>query len=159
MARETAASTTAAIGMAVLLGRLVAGFLVDRYWAPAVAAAFISMPILSILVLIFLPVSLGTAIGAGFTLGLALGAEIDLLGYVTGRYFGSKHFGPVFSGILVFFMFASGLAPAIYGAVFDATGSYNTILWASVIMLSISIALFLSLGKYPDFYAPRDKEC
>ena len=155
MPRGEAAQIAAVIGVAVLAGRILAGFLVDRFWAPAVAAGFILMPIVSISVLILLPMTSTTATVAAFTLGLALGAEIDLLAYVTGRYFGAKHFGPVFSLILVFFMLAAGLAPAAYGVIFDVTGSYSGILTASIVMLAVCVGLFLSLGRYPDFDSPR----
>ena len=79
MAREEAAGIAAVIGLAVLAGRVLAGFMMDRFWAPAVAAVFISMPVLSMIVFLFLPVSGATAIIAAATLGLALGAEVDML--------------------------------------------------------------------------------
>lgn len=156
--RELAASIMASLGVAVIAGRLTAGFLVDRYWAPIVGAGFFLLPAIAIGIILIFPLVPATAIMASLALGLALGAELDLLAYTTGRYFGTLHFGRVFGGIYIFFAVASGIAPAVYGAVFDSTGSYDAVLAISLAMLLASSVLMVSLGEYPDFFRERSKD-
>ena len=153
--RDVAASIMSGLGIFVILGRLIAGFLVDRVWAPLVGAGFFALPVLAILAILLFPLTPTTALMASAALGLALGAELDLLAYTTSRYFGTLHFGRVFGGVYVFFAVASGLAPAIYGGVFDLTGSYDAVLLISLFMLAASVVLMLSLGRYPDFFTEK----
>lgn len=149
MTAQDAAETAAVMGLAVITGRLVAGFMVDRIWAPAVAALFFSMPIMAVLMLANLTVTPAVALAAAVTLGLAAGAELDLLAFLTSRYFGVTHYGAVFGSIYAFFTVASGLAPLLYARTFDALGTYQPILTAAAALLVVAISLLLSLGKYP----------
>ena len=150
MAAPEAARTASVMGLAVIAGRLLAGFLVDRFWAPGIAAIFFAMPIAALLMLGNLTITPGVAFAAAITLGLAAGAELDLLAFLTSRYFGVTHYGAVFGGIYAFFTVGSGLAPLLYARTFDALGTYEPILTAAVVLLVIAIGLLLSLGKYPE---------
>ncbi len=146
---ERAASIAGLMGIAVIAGRLLAGYLVDRVWAPAIAAVFFIMPVLALLVLAFAPISETIALLAGIGLGLAAGAELDLLAFLTSRYFGLRHYGAVFGGIYAFFTVGSGLAPLVYARSFDSLGSYQPILPIAAAALTLAIVLLLTLGRYP----------
>lgn len=145
-----AAEIAAIMGVAVIVGRLSAGFLVDRIWAPAVAAAFFTMPILAMLIMANLTPTPGIAVAAAIFLGLAAGAELDLLAFLTSRYFGVSHYGAIFGGIYAFFTVGSGLAPLIYARTFDLLGTYRPMLMAAATFLAVAICLLLSLGRYPN---------
>ena len=82
-------------------------------------------------------------------LGLAAGAELDLLAYLTSRYFGTRHYGAVFGGIYAFFTVGSGLAPLIYARVFDMLGTYRPMLAVAAIAIVVAVGLLLALGAYP----------
>jgi len=86
---------------------------------------------------------------AAVCLGLAAGAELDLLAFLTSRYFGVTHYGAIFGGIYAFFTVGSGLAPLMYARTFDLLGTYRPILMIAAGFLAIAICLLLSLGKYP----------
>jgi predicted MFS family arabinose efflux permease len=147
LADATRAATL--LGVAVIAGRLLAGYLVDHVWAPAVAALFFAGPALAVALLSALPVTPALAFGAALLLGLAAGAELDLLAYLTSRYFGTAHYGAVFGGIYAFFSVGSGLAPLAYAAVHDLSGSYRPMLAAAAVAIVVAVALLLSLGPYP----------
>jgi predicted MFS family arabinose efflux permease len=137
------------LGLTVVVGRLLVGVLVDRFWAPAVAAVFFAMPIVAMLLLINVGVSAPVGIAIAICIGLAAGAELDMLAYLTGRYFGPAHYPAIFGLVYAFFTVGAGIAPPIYGAAAQAWGGYNTILTISIGLLALSIVLFLSLGRYP----------
>ena len=149
MAPVQAAEIASIMGVAVIVGRLTAGFLVDRIWAPAIAAAFFAMPILAMLIMANVTPTPAIAIAAAIFLGLAAGAELDLLAFLTSRYFGVAHYGAIFGGIYAFFTVGSGLAPLMYARTFDLLGTYRPMLLIAAGFLAVAIALLLSLGKYP----------
>jgi cyanate permease len=47
------------------------------------------------------------------------------------------------------------VSPAIYGAVRDATGSYDAMLLVAIILFAVGGLLPLSLGRYPVFAGSR----
>lgn len=86
-----AAKIASVLGVAVIAGRLLTGYLLDRFWGPAVAALFLSGPALVMAMMAGLPITPGLALAAALLLGLAAGAELDLMAYarvfdLTGSY-------------------------------------------------------------------------
>ncbi|MDP2323490.1 MAG: MFS transporter [Gammaproteobacteria bacterium] len=146
---EDAARIAGVLGIAVIAGRLLTGYLLDRFWGPAVAALFLSGPALVMALMAGLPVTPQLALAAALLLGLAAGAELDLMAYLTSRYFGTRHYGAIFGGIYAFFTVGSGLAPLAYARVFDLTGSYRPMLAVAAAAVVVAIGMLLSLGAYP----------
>lgn len=144
-----AAEIAGVMGIAVICGRLLAGFLVDRFWAPAVAALFFALPVFALLMLANFDISDKVALAAGIGMGLAAGAELDLLAFLTSRYFGVRHYGAVFGGIYAFFTVGSGLAPLLYARTYDVLGTYRPIMTVAAGGLMLAIGLLISLGRYP----------
>jgi MFS family permease len=138
------------IGYSVLVGRLVGGYLLDKIWAPAVACSLLILPAYSMyLFQIDQPTFTQTAI-AVVILGFSAGIEYDLLAYMVSRYFGIRHYAVIYGTLYAFFAAGAGFGPAVYGAVFEKTGSYNDVLnWSMWAFIICSIAL-LALGKYRD---------
>ncbi|GAB5486966.1 MAG: MFS transporter [Parasphingorhabdus sp.] len=148
--RPTIAGIAAVLGGTVVIGRLLIGVLVDRFWAPGVGIVFFSLPIVAILLLLNIEITPATALFVAVTLGLAAGAELDLLAFLTSRYFGTAHYGAIFGRIFAFFTVGAGIAPPLFGAVADATGGYDRMLTISAGILGLCLVLFMMLGKYPD---------
>ena len=90
-----AAQTISLFGTAVIVGRLVIGFCVDRFWAPGVAAIAISMPIVGCL-LLWSDLTLVNAQIAAILLGFAAGAELDLMAFLAATYFGPRHYAKIY---------------------------------------------------------------
>lgn len=138
------------VGYSVLIGRLVGGFLLDHFWAPAVACALLMLPAVSMYIFrLPEPSYLQTAIGV-VLLGFSAGIEYDLLAYLVSRYFGIRNYAVIYGVLYAFFAAGAGFGPATYGRVFQATGSYDAVLlWSLWAFVLCSLAL-LFLGRYRD---------
>ena len=87
-------------------------------------------------------------LAGAFLVGLGLGAEVDIIAYITSRYFGLLDFGKVYSSALAAFALAGALGPLVMGAGFDRTGSYRDPLILFFVAAAIAAALMTRLGPY-----------
>lgn len=143
---QTAALASSFLGTALLLGRAGTGYLLDRFFAPHLAAGYFGAATLGIAML-----WLGgppVAFAGVFLIGLGLGAEVDLIAYFTSRYFGLRAFGKVYSSIFAAFGLASAVGPLLMGSAFDRTGSYHGPLIAFLVASVTATVLVARLGPY-----------
>jgi MFS family permease len=143
---QRAALGSSLAGSSVLIGRVFTGYLLDRLFAPRVAAAFFGAAALGIGLL-----WLGTttlAFAGAFLVGLGLGAEVDIIAYLTSRYFGLRAFGQIYSWAFAAFALAGALGPLIMGASFDRTGSYRGALVTFLAVTLVAGVLMTRLGPY-----------
>lgn len=143
---SNAAKIAGVIGIAVVLGRLLVGFAVDRIFAPRVAIAILFACVCGVLAL----ATLGSvvAVPAAFVIGFSVGAEVDLIGYLVARYFGINAYGQIYGRQYATFLIATGLSPVILGAVRDATGNYTASLFTAAAFMVLSASLFAKLPKF-----------
>ena len=154
--RQTAANLAGLVGMATIVGRLSGGFLLDRTNGNIVGAASVGLSIIPALLLLFYPGSTMVAAAAVLILGLTLGSELDAVAYLTTRHFGLKHFGGIFGTISGILALGTGLGPFFVSLTYDLSKSYDNVLMAYIPLALLAAALFLSLGRYPDFDPPKD---
>jgi MFS family permease len=139
-----AASLMAAVGLSTMAGRLLSGYLVDRVFAPYVAAFFFLLPCIGLYLL-------GNAIFPVLgiiSLGLASGTEVDMIGYMTSRYFGLKRFGQIYGYMFALFAGGAALGPYLLGLSFVKLQSYNPALIGFVVCLAVASLLMLLMGPY-----------
>jgi predicted MFS family arabinose efflux permease len=148
MPAPAAAARAGLLGVAVVAGRLLAGYLSDRFHAPFVAAALLILPALGMVGLALTP-GVSLALPAIILIGLAGGAEVDLLAFLTSRYFGQAHYGSIYGVNLTVFAVAAASGPVAAGAAFDRMGSYSPALFVGAAMCVIGSGLLLLLGPYP----------
>lgn len=148
-APSDAARVASALGLAILTGRIVTGYLMDRLWAPGLAAVVLIVPALACLVLAGDTTSVALLTAAAVVVGFAGGAEFDLLAYLCSRYFGLKHYGAIYGSLYALFVTASGMAPPLFGWVFDTRGGYDLILNLSAGGFVAGALMLLVLGSYP----------
>lgn len=151
----SAAVATGALGtagMALIAGRLLAGWLLDRMHGPWVAAAFFALPLVGVLMLV-LSKSTSMALPAAVLVGLGLGAEVDLIAYLQSRYLGLKAFGAIYGYLFATFMLGSGIGPFLMGSSFRGLHSYDPALWFFAMALLGACLLMAMLGPYR--YASR----
>ena len=146
---SAAANAVMMFGIGVLFGRIITGLLLDRFWAGFVAFPLLCLPALASVFLLQPQVALLTAMLAGFLLGFAAGAESDLIAYLTGRYFGMRHYGKIYGMLYMPFAIFSAVSPSLYAWVRDSFGSYNPALTASIAMYLLGGGLLLLTGSYP----------
>ena len=148
---KEAAGYASLIGLSVLVGRFVAGYLIDFIWAPIMASLICLLPVVSILVLSSGEITPQMAIAAAIAIGLAGGAELDLMAYMTSRYFGMRHYGSVYGGIYCFFALSAAVGAPLYGWTFDRFGTYSPIMTLTLALLLIVSVAQWTMGRYPDF--------
>jgi sugar phosphate permease len=148
MDAATAAWMLSIVGLGSFPGRLVVGLLLDVAFAPLVALGFFAPAAGALL-------GLGSAGGlplvvalCAIAIGLSLGAENDLLGYLVGRYFGLKWFGQIYGVLLGAYLLGAALGPYLMARTYAATGSYNGALRAGSVAIVVSCALLLCLRRY-----------
>ena len=90
------------------------------------------------------------ALAGVILLGLTLGAELDLVAYLTSRYFDLNRFGLLFGVIGALITLAGGAGPWVVSLVYDHAGSYRPVLLAAFPMCLAAAALFVSLQPYRD---------
>ena len=147
--RSVIAMIASAMGLTVILGRLLVGALVDRFWAPGVAACFFVLPIIGLMIILQVDMTFFWGLLVAILIGLAAGAELDMLAYLTSKYFGSANYPAIFGVIIAFFTVGAGIAPPLFGEVAQAFDGYTRVLAISIALLLISVVLFLALGRYP----------
>lgn len=151
----TAASAIAGtIGITMIPGRILVGFVIDRVWAPAVACVILTLPALSCVVLQQASDTWLLILSCG-VLGLAAGAELDLLAFLTARYFGLAHFSKIYALIYAALAAGSALAPVGFSYLREVTGSYDLSFTVSGFLFAIAGLLLPLLGRYPYFGPPR----
>ena len=141
---ESAATLMVAVGLSTMAGRLLSGYLVDRIFAPFVAAFFFLLPCLGI----YLLESTISPVAGIITLGLASGTEIDMIGFLTSRYFGMKRFGQLYGYLFASFVIGSAIGPFMMGLAFERLHSYEPALWTFGALMLIATTAILSLGPY-----------
>lgn len=147
-------SLTQIIGLTVIAGRIIGGWLIDRFWAPAVALILLSLPAVACWLLAKGGFSYGTAALANTLIGFAAGVEYDLLAFLVARYFGMKSYGKIYGTLYGFFAFGAGLGPVVFGLVFDRTKSFSGALLLCGGLYVAGAVLLLSLGRYRRFEQP-----
>lgn len=149
-----AARIFGSFGLSLIAGRVVVGYLVDRLWAPGVAAFALALPALGCALL-------GVA-GAGDTgllvagvmlVGIGAGAEFDIAAFLVSRYFGLRDYGRLFGVHLGLITLASTVAPWLFGQLYRSSGSYDAMLMVcGSVFLAGGLSL-LALGRYPRYSA------
>ena len=149
-----AVGTLSLFGLVVIAGRLAAGALVDRFWAPVVGCAFLipaalalylfGAPGLDVRALPFLVVPVA----------LATGMELDLSAYLVGRYFDPAIFGRLYALLFIAIVVGGAVAAKLFGRVHDLSGSYSAAFSAASLAFAAAAALLLLLGRYPPASSP-----
>jgi MFS family permease len=148
---EVAAALMIAVGFSTMAGRLLSGYLVDRIFAPFVAAFFFLLPCLGIYLL---DSTISPVVGI-ISLGLASGTEIDMIGFLTSRYFGMKRFGQLYGYLFASFVVGSAVGPSMMGLAFERLHSYEPALWMFCAFMLVASGAILTLGPYR--YPPEGK--
>lgn len=145
---QVAANIQALSLLAVVLGRLLSGYLLDRWYAARVAQAFLLAPIAGMSALA-MGVSGGWAVISAMGVGLALGGESDVVAYLVRRYFGLRHYSRIYGTLFAAIGVGTALGPAVTAWYLgDVGGSYDWVLWTHVGVLSLVAVLLFGLKRY-----------
>ncbi len=149
-----AALASSSIGVTIIVARVFFGYLLDRIFAPRLAAVSFLLSAAGFALLAFGD-STPLMFGAAVPLGLSIGAEIDLLAFLSSRYFGLSRFGTAYGALFSAFMVGTSLGPVSYGLVHGRTGSYLGILYGASALLLLAGLTAWFLPRYPAEFAVR----
>jgi MFS family permease len=119
-----AAWSVSIIGASGLLGRLLTGLFLDRFFGPRVSQLMLLMTVLGILLLSVASSLTAGLVAAGF-IGFSMGSEGDITPYLLGRYFGLKRFSTLYALTWTTYAIGAAAGPILVGRVFDTLGSYR----------------------------------
>jgi MFS family permease len=143
-----------AMGGASLVGRVITGWLLDRFFAARVGFALLSSAALGTFLLSGAS-SLAMGVVAAVLIGLGMGGEADVTPYLLSRYFGLRSFSVLYGLTWTFYAAAGAIGPILMGRAFDATGSYEALLTRLALATLAVAALMLFLPRYASIPVPR----
>jgi len=153
MTTASAAYGASIIGITIMISRVVIGYLCDRLFVPRVAAAAFALSTVGLLIL-----ALGAAGISAYValvlIGFSIGAEIDMMTFLTSRYFGIRHFGEIYGILFASLLIGTSLGPWLFGLSFDVTGSYISMLWIAAGVTGLATALCFLLPAYTKIGKP-----
>jgi len=115
--RQVATAALSGTGLALIFGRILSGWCLDRFWGPYVAITFFILPMVGIGILMSGAAGFAPFLGA-IACGLGIGAEIDLMAFFTSRYFGLRDYAKLYGTMFGIFALGVGIGPALSGASF-----------------------------------------
>lgn len=148
---ESAAQAASYLLIASILGRLVMGYLADRFAKKFVMLAACSMVAVAIPLLYYVHLP-GVIYLFAFIFGFGMGADYMLIPLLTAECFGLASLGRLMGIILTTDSLGQALAPVIAGRIFDKTHSYN---WAFVMLMAMAGLGALAVSFINP--APQDK--
>ncbi|UCV17792.1 MFS transporter [Ferribacterium limneticum] len=142
-----AAKMLAILAGASFVGRLGTGFILDRVFAPYIAASICTITIAGIALLSSVEGSTASIVGLA-AIGFSLGAETDVIAYMLGRYCGLRSFGALFGITVGIFALAPAFGIPLLAMSFDHTQSYATTMGGFAVAVAIAAITTLQLGPY-----------
>lgn len=147
-ALATALSMGVLYGLAISVGKIVAGLLFDRIWPFAVAAGITILAGLGAVALSHVGAATPLPLLAGilFLIGTGQGAEADFIAFFTLRSFGMRAFATIV-GVLAM-MSTLGLAAGgfLFARLADSDGNYDAACLIGAVCLLVSGAIILATG-------------
>jgi MFS family permease len=92
---------------------------------------------------------IATAFLGAALIGLAMGAQADVMAYLISRYFGLASFSEIYGYAFTAYALAGALGPLLMGWSFDRFHSYSTALLGLAAAKLTGAAVLASLPRYP----------
>ena len=146
---KDAALCASILGGSSLLGRVLVGWLLDRFFGPHVALGINLLTALGIFLLSRAGNFPAGCIAAAL-IGVGAGGEAATTPYLLTRYFGLRAFSTLYGLTWTFYAAAGAIGPIVLGRAYDATGSYTSLLGLLAAALAVAAAMNLLLPRYPD---------
>jgi MFS family permease len=138
------------IGATALIGRVLTGLFLDRFFGPRVSQWMLLMTVIGI-VLLSVAHTLAAGLVAASLIGFSMGSEGDITPYLLSRYFGLKRLSTLYALTWTAYAVGGATGPLVIGRIFDKLGSYQpaTIQLLALPALIPCILMFL-LPRYAD---------
>ncbi len=144
-----AAQIASILGLSSVAGRIGVGMLLDRMSAPFVALGTLVIAAIGVLLLYFFGLEFAPVAVA--LVGLAAGAEVDLIAYLCSRQFGTRAYGTIYGWQYSVFVMGYGFSPFLVGLARDNFGNYDFALLASAGAVALAGLVAPILRSKPEF--------
>jgi len=142
---SVAIGALSAAGLALIGGRIIAGYCIDKIFAPYIAVLFLLAPMVGIAIL---ATGMANPVVGTVLLGLGIGAEIDLMSFIISRYFGIRFFGALHGFMFAPVLLGNAVGASILGWCFQLMHSYKPGFAVFEALLAIACVLIMTLGGY-----------
>jgi MFS family permease len=144
---SAAAQLASLVGIVSIVARLSVGYLLDKFPPNAIATVIFLLPVIGCGLMVtdepgYILMALSVA-----AFGATVGAEYDVVFYLTSRHMGLKSFGALLGAMLTAGSGAGILAPVISGYIHDVTGSYDLLMILLMTMMAARAVGMALLGK------------
>ena len=132
------------LGGAGIAGRLLTGYLLDRFHAPTLSLFMFLLCALGMTCFAFAATAT-VGIAGALLLGFGMGSESDIAPYLISRYFGQGRFATLYGLSWTAYAIGGATGPVLTGHLYDSLGSYRP----GIILLpggTSAIAAFLNLA-------------
>jgi len=145
----------AAIGASGLIGRLLTGVFLDRFFGPRVSQIMLLMTVTGI-VLLSVAHTLTAGLIAASLIGFSMGSEGDITPYLLSRYFGLKRLSTLYALTWTAYAVGGATGPLVVGRIFDSLGSYRPVtIQLLALPAFIPCLLMFMLPHYTSHVTPR----
>lgn len=147
--RPVAAGIASSMGLAMIVGRLGTGFLLDRLPSSQVYTGSIVLILGACLLARLVEGNATAGAGVALLLGLGAGGTMNATAYVAARYFGLAAFASIFGVMMGIFGLAYGGGPSAMGFLRDGMDSYAPLFMGMAVAAGVSALLAATLGRAP----------
>lgn len=135
------------LGGMSLLGRVGAGWLLDRFFGGWVALSINLITAGGVYLLAHANNFAAGCLAAAF-IGIGAGGEAAITPYLLTRYFGLRAFSTLYGVTWTFYAASAAVGPIILGRAYDSTGSYVSLLVLLAGALAVAAGMNLFLPRY-----------
>lgn len=149
LARVEAVMIAGFTGVASIVGRIVGGWLMDRYDVRTLGVYASIVSLTFPIMLLLAPGEIWAAMLGVIAFGLTGGMKMNAIVYLTSSYLGARSFGLFYGTISITTTLAMGIGPLIANHIYDVTHSYTPVMWATIPSFIAAALLFWALGPAP----------
>lgn len=142
-----AAQLAALMGMVGIVARISAGFLLDHFSARGLGTLVFLMPVLGCgLMLLDAPGYMVLALAVA-SFGVTIGAEYDVVMYLTSRHFGIRSFAALMGALLTAGALGGAIAPVVAGWLHDSYKGYDEMLILLMALMAAGALAIFTMGR------------
>lgn len=153
VSREKAAYLTSLYGVAGIVGKLVTGWLMERYEASIIGGITLGVSGFGFLLMLEQIDSTALIVLGLIIVGFAAGTKLQICAYLTSLYGGLKNYGKIFGIMSSTIAIGGGLGPALAALVYDMSGTYTSFIYAAFVLALVAAYLIFGLGPRPAEFA------
>jgi predicted MFS family arabinose efflux permease len=155
VSRQNAAMLASLAGVASIVGKLVTGWLMERYDGGVIGCITNLVLALAMLLLMEPFRTSSTIVLAMIIIGYSNGTKLQICVYLTSIYAGMLNYGKIFGVMASVIAVAGGIGPLVGGMIYDLSGEYDLLIFAGIPTSVIAGLLLLRLGPYPGWAPSR----